>query len=247
MRSFLPSSCASFRYVSPRGRFLATIGASDIPPRTDHAAPAQPHELVQRVNHAFNKQIHLPAGSPLVVSVSGGADSVALFRILLALTSHWRWRLHVLHFNHGLRVESVEEEAFVQELAIQHDIPFHVRRLPPGWAGHNPTAVQERTRDWRRRESLQLLSELRREEVCASLDLTSVDGKWIAGAAAKASDAAGVDGVTEAAIEDVSMFGSIALGHHAGDQTETVLLKWMRGVHLSNLKGMMWQQGSSSG
>jgi len=33
----------------------------------------------------------------------------------------------------------------------------------------------------------------------------------------------------------------IATGHHADDQTETLLLKWMRGTHISNLQGMLWK------
>ena len=33
----------------------------------------------------------------------------------------------------------------------------------------------------------------------------------------------------------------IATGHHADDQTETLLLKWLRGAHISNLQGMLWK------
>ena len=35
--------------------------------------------------------------------------------------------------------------------------------------------------------------------------------------------------------------GWIATGHHADDQTETLLLKWLRGSHISNLYGMRWK------
>jgi len=33
----------------------------------------------------------------------------------------------------------------------------------------------------------------------------------------------------------------IATGHHADDHAETLLLKWLRGTHISNLQGMLWK------
>ena len=34
--------------------------------------------------------------------------------------------------------------------------------------------------------------------------------------------------------------GFIATGHQADDQIETLLLKWLRGTHISNMQGMQW-------
>lgn len=36
--------------------------------------------------------------------------------------------------------------------------------------------------------------------------------------------------------------GCIATGHHADDQIETLLLKLLRGTHISNLRGMCWSK-----
>ena len=169
---------------------------------------------------------HLPPGAPLLVSVSGGADSVALFRVLLALNPRWRWKLQAVHFNHGLRAESDAEEAFVRSLAEEHDVPLHVRRLAPTWsddsaedAKADSVGVQERTRTWRRAESLSILSEL--EASSSRIDKLRLLE----------------DGVDEAA-EPPPLTGAIALGHHADDQVETILLKALRGCHLANLHGM---------
>ena len=90
--------------------------------------------LPAAVQRVLERDLHLPTGSPLLISLSGGSDSVALFRLLLALSPQWRWRLHAVHFNHGLRAEADSEEAFVRALAAEHDVPIHVRRLAPHWS-----------------------------------------------------------------------------------------------------------------
>ena len=59
------------------------------------------------------------------MAVSGGADSVALLRVLLELRAELGIVLSVAHFNHGLRGEASDaDEAFVAELARQHDLEF---------------------------------------------------------------------------------------------------------------------------
>ena len=79
-------------------------------------------------------------GAPVVLMVSGGADSTAL--LVLAATSALdiddgrgtariaRERLHVLHINHCLRgIDAEEDEEFVRELSDRFGIPCTVRRV----------------------------------------------------------------------------------------------------------------------
>ena len=67
----------------------------------------------------------LRAGDRVAVAVSGGADSVALLRVLIQLRSELGIVVSVAHFNHGLRGEASEaDEAFVVELAKRHDLEF---------------------------------------------------------------------------------------------------------------------------
>lgn len=55
-----------------------------------------------------------PPGSPVVIAVSGGADSVALWA-LMARLGHWP--LTIWHLDHGLRAESAADATFVRALA----------------------------------------------------------------------------------------------------------------------------------
>src|ERR1035437_10223337 len=65
------------------------------------------------------------AGDRVAVAVSGGADSVALLRVLLELRTELGIVISIAHFNHGLRGEASEaDDAFVAELARQYDLEF---------------------------------------------------------------------------------------------------------------------------
>ena len=82
-------------------------------------------------------QTRRQVAAPVVLMVSGGADSTAL--LLMACTSKLdiqdgrgvapiaRERLHVLHVNHHLRGESSDgDEAFVRDLCAQYGLPLCV-------------------------------------------------------------------------------------------------------------------------
>ena len=72
----------------------------------------------------------LPAGSAVLVAVSGGADSVALLDALRQLAPAWRWRLHVAHVNHQLRgAESDADAEFVEELAAREGLHCTVQSI----------------------------------------------------------------------------------------------------------------------
>src|SRR5271166_1169732 len=65
------------------------------------------------------------AGDRVAVAVSGGADSIALLRVLLELRAELGIVLAVAHFNHGLRAEKSEaDQVFVADLASRHRLEF---------------------------------------------------------------------------------------------------------------------------
>ncbi len=69
------------------------------------------------------------AGDRVCVAVSGGADSVALLRVLLELRADLGVVLAVGHFNHGLRgMDSEADQAFAADLARHHGLEFFIGR-----------------------------------------------------------------------------------------------------------------------
>jgi tRNA(Ile)-lysidine synthase len=82
--------------------------------------------LPQTVLAYIRKHDLFRPGDRVGVAVSGGADSVALFRLLLDLRSDLGLVLSAAHFNHQLRgAESDEDQNFVAALAAHHEIEFH--------------------------------------------------------------------------------------------------------------------------
>lgn len=73
---------------------------------------------------AFLKQI--PADRPILVACSGGADSVFLALSLLGLLGNPD-RLHIVHFNHGVRGADADADAdFVADLSARLDIGLSI-------------------------------------------------------------------------------------------------------------------------
>jgi tRNA(Ile)-lysidine synthase len=84
------------------------------------------HSLPQRVLASIHRAGLIYPGDRIGVAVSGGADSVALLRLLLELRDHVGIVLSVVHFNHHIRgAESDSDEAFVLELAGRYDVESH--------------------------------------------------------------------------------------------------------------------------
>jgi tRNA(Ile)-lysidine synthase len=66
----------------------------------------------------------LAAGDIVVLAVSGGVDSMAMFHLLLRLRARYHISLHVAHLNHDLRgTESAETANFVRRQCEAHQIP----------------------------------------------------------------------------------------------------------------------------
>ncbi|RLE18723.1 MAG: tRNA lysidine(34) synthetase TilS [Acidobacteria bacterium] len=109
-------------------------------------------EAVQSACRFVSEKEMLKPGDIVVAGVSGGADSVLLFHVLLAMGKSMGIRLIVAHLNHGLRPEADEEMDFVREMCRKHAIPFHVGRIPRGvLAEVTGKSIEMAARDSRKR------------------------------------------------------------------------------------------------
>jgi tRNA(Ile)-lysidine synthase len=80
--------------------------------------------LESRLLQSIGRECLIVPGDRVGVAVSGGADSVALLRLLDAARAEWGVALIVLHFDHALRAESAEDARFVEALARSRGLEF---------------------------------------------------------------------------------------------------------------------------
>lgn len=83
-------------------------------------------ELARSVLGYIRQHALLRAGDRLGAAVSGGADSVALLRLLLELRAELGIVLSAVHYHHGIRgAEADADAAFVAALAREHGLELH--------------------------------------------------------------------------------------------------------------------------
>lgn len=95
----------------------------------------------------------LPQGTPLLLAVSGGQDSMALTGLLLDLVRLHGWTLHLWHGDHGWREESAQQAAELTAWAQDQGLSIHVARWNPA-VQNNGDAQRTQTseaqaREWR--------------------------------------------------------------------------------------------------
>jgi tRNA(Ile)-lysidine synthetase-like protein len=189
-----------------------------------------------------------------LLGVSGGSDSVALFHLMVRHIRSVQEKvdvdprrdekrqlpppvLHVVHFNHQQRgSESDRDCEFVRALCRDHSVPCHVYsweqvgssvELGPSPSERPLAFSQDVARKWRRRTMKQLLSNLLRDhDRLQQQQLRAIDPK-------------------EPVEEAMPAVGILLTAHHLNDSHESLLLKLLRGTHVTNLQGMSLLQADS--
>jgi len=156
--------------------------------------------IEQRCLNYISEHGLLPAGSAVLVGVSGGPDSMALLHIL------WRWQrrlglksLGAVWVDHRLRPESASEGELVRAYCAEKDIAFFAYEAAPGW-----------------------------QQDCPGASLEEAARRLRYGFFEEAKQAFSAD--------------RIALGHHADDRAETMLMDLLSGCGRSGLSGIPRQR-----
>jgi tRNA(Ile)-lysidine synthase len=103
--------------------------------------------MKNRVQHFITEKSLFKREDKLILGISGGADSVCLMHILLALG----YSFELAHCNFNLRgEESDADEDFVKELAKNHQLKIHVKQFDTlAYAAENKISTQMAARDLR--------------------------------------------------------------------------------------------------
>ena len=88
--------------------------------------------VLERVTRTAREHEMFAKGDTVLVSVSGGPDSVCLLYSLWYLRRLFAIRLQVFHFDHRLRAGSAKDAAYVARLAERLKLPFHLRSTDDG-------------------------------------------------------------------------------------------------------------------
>ena len=93
----------------------------------------------------------LPKDTPVLLAFSGGADSSALFHLLLNDAKENGFKLHAAHFHHGIRGEEADRDArFCEAVAAKNGVPFYLGRADvPALAKANGNSIEAEAREQR--------------------------------------------------------------------------------------------------
>lgn len=86
--------------------------------------------MISKVLNTLKAHEMLESGGRVIVALSGGADSVALLRVLLSLKGKLSLDVMAAHVNHNLRgEESLRDEAFVRKLCADEGVELFLRSV----------------------------------------------------------------------------------------------------------------------
>ena len=87
-------------------------------------------DLTEKILFYMKRYHMIPENKNIVVGLSGGADSVCLLYVLVALRKKLGLQLCAVHVHHGLRgIEADADEAYVRDICRAWDVPLKAIRI----------------------------------------------------------------------------------------------------------------------
>jgi tRNA(Ile)-lysidine synthase len=124
----------------------------------------------EKVLKTIREQRLLRPGERIAAAVSGGADSVALLRLLLELRQELGIVLSVAHFHHQIRgAEADSDHQFVAELAQQFQLEFHSGTAQvPAHARDHKLSLESAARELRHQWFRELVEQGRADKIATA-------------------------------------------------------------------------------
>lgn len=166
--------------------------------------------LLQRFQQYIIEHHLFTPKDTVLLAVSGGIDSV----VLCELCKQSSYNFIIAHCNFKLRgQESERDAAFVQELALQYDVPVLVKEFDTAaYAASHKLSIQEAARELRYGWF---------EEIIGNRQSTNV----------------------KPATPNPPPATCLVTAHHLDDNVETMLMHFFRGTGIHGLRGMLPKQG----
>jgi tRNA(Ile)-lysidine synthase len=119
--------------------------------------------VLERVTKTAREHEMFQPGDLVLVSCSGGPDSVCLLYSLWHLRRLFKIRLALFHFDHKLRPDSGKDGVYVRKVAERLKLPFHLRVADEEpWKG---VSVEMWARNARMRTSAEVAHEIGAEKI----------------------------------------------------------------------------------
>ena len=102
--------------------------------------------MIEKVKETIKKYNLIENGDRLVLGVSGGPDSITMLDILnkLRKTDEFNFEIFVAHINHMIRVESTDDEKYVENYCKKNGIKFYSQRIDVNeYANNNKMGTEE--------------------------------------------------------------------------------------------------------
>ena len=125
--------------------------------------------ILKEVKKFIDKESLLQYGDSCLIALSGGADSVALLKILYELKSEYKLKLYSMHVHHGIRDEEADRDAkFAGELSKSLGIECIIKHVNvPEYAKKRKLSIEEAARVLRY-EELKREAELKKAKIATA-------------------------------------------------------------------------------